>query len=81
MFDWYKYPLIRKLNSESKVVIGIGDSFTQGQGACPVEIWEKYDWNLKNLPSSEEQNIDNIFYENSWVNQLCKNHLTDYFFI
>ena len=39
MFDWYKYDLVRKLTSNSKVIIGIGDSFTQGQGACGEDIW------------------------------------------
>ena len=78
MFDWYKYDLVRKLTSNSKVVIGIGDSFTQGQGACGEDIWEKYNWDMKNVPESDERIVDTIFYENSWVNQLCENHLTDY---
>lgn len=78
MFDWYKYDIIRKLTPNSKVIIGIGDSFTQGQGACSSDIWEKYDWDMKNVPESDEIMVDTIFYENSWVNQLCKNHLTDY---
>ena len=78
MFDWYKYDLVRKLTSNSKVIIGIGDSFTQGQGACGEDIWEKYNWDMKNVPESDERIVDTIFYENSWVNQLCENHLTDY---
>jgi hypothetical protein len=78
MFDWYKYDLIRKLTPNSKVIIGIGDSFTQGQGACSEDIWKKYNWDMKNVPESDEIIVDTIFYENSWVNQLCKNHLTDY---
>ena len=78
MFDWYKYDLIRKLTHNSKVIIGIGDSFTQGQGACSEDIWKKYNWDMKNVPESDEIIVDTIFYENSWVNQLCKNHLTDY---
>mgnify|MGYP000433097632 FL=1 len=78
MFDWYKYDLIRKLTTDSKVIIGIGDSFTQGQGACGEDIWEKYNWDMKNVPESDERIVDTIFYENSWVNQLCENHLTDY---
>ena len=78
MFDWYKYDLIRKLTPNSKVIIGIGDSFTQGQGACGEDIWEKYNWDMKNVPESDERIVDTIFYENSWVNQLCRNHLTEY---
>jgi hypothetical protein len=78
MFDWYKYNIIRNLKPDSKVVIGIGDSFTQGQGACSEDVWEKYNWDMKNVPDSDEIAVDTMFYENSWVNQLCKNHLTDY---
>jgi hypothetical protein len=78
MFDWYKYDLVRKLTPQSKLIIGIGDSFTQGQGACSEDVWEKYNWDMKNVPESDEREVDTIFYENSWVNQLCKNHLTDY---
>ena len=78
MFDWYKYDLIRKITPESKLIIGIGDSFTQGQGACSSDIWEKYNWDMNNVSDADEREIDTIFYENSWVNQLCKNHLTDY---
>ena len=65
MFDWYKYDLIRKLTHNSKVIIGIGDSFTQGQGACSEDIWKKYNWDMKNVPESDEIIVDTIFYENS----------------
>ena len=78
MFDWYKYDIIKKLSPNSKIIIGIGDSFTQGQGACSEDIWEKYNWDVENIPKEDERLVNSIFYENSWVNQLCKNHLTDY---
>jgi lysophospholipase L1-like esterase len=65
-----------KITPESKIVIGLGDSFTQGKGASSIENWEKFNWDLK----SYEKDSNTIFedYENSWVNQLCKHHLTDY---
>jgi len=78
MIDWHKYDIVRKMNSNTKLLIGIGDSFTQGQGACSEEIWEKYNWNVTKVPEKDEMEVMDIFYENSWVNQLCKNHLTDY---
>ena len=76
MYTWQENKI--KINEESKILIGLGDSFTQGQGACGEDIWEKYNWDMKNVPESDERIVDTIFYENSWVNQLCENHLTDY---
>ena len=58
MFDWYKYDrikLLSKQNYNSKIIIGLGDSFTQGQGACSNELYEKYDWDLNNV--KKENNI------------------------
>jgi len=74
---WKKYyPVI---NENSKLLIGMGDSFTQGRGACPWNIWEKYDWDLdKNRKSPHDNEIIGIEYENSWVNKICKNHLTNW---
>ena len=40
--NYYPYNLENKITKDSKVIIGIGDSFTQGQGACGEDIWEKY---------------------------------------
>jgi hypothetical protein len=78
MLDWYKYEIIESKKVKPKILIGLGDSFTQGQGACSIELWEKYGWDLNNVPENDERGMFEIFYENSWVNQLCKNHLTDY---
>ena len=65
-----------KITSESKIVIGLGDSFTQGQGSCSIETWERFNYDLKSIQSDPHVIFEN--YENSWVNQLCKYHLTDY---
>lgn len=78
MFDWHKYDIVRKMTSDTKLIIGIGDSFTQGQGACSKEIWEKYNWDVTKVPEEDEMELLETFYDNSWVHQLCKNHLTDY---
>jgi hypothetical protein len=64
------------ITSESKIVIGLGDSFTQGQGACKNEIWEKYNWSFDEMYKHHETLVEE--YEGAWVNQLCKNHLTDH---
>lgn len=79
MYDWYKYDISRKIDgTNSKLLIGIGDSFTQGQGACDIELYEKHNWNIDNLNPINEKEILESFYNNSWVNQLCKNHLHNY---
>ena len=46
------------ITSESKIVIGLGDSFTQGQGACKNEIWEKYGWSLDEMYKHHETLVE-----------------------
>jgi hypothetical protein len=68
-----------KINKDSKILIGLGDSFTQGEGACSVDIWEKYDWNLKKMSDMNIRfEIDESNMKNSWVHKICENYLTDY---
>jgi hypothetical protein len=78
MWDWYKYDMIKPIDRNSKILIGLGDSFTEGHGACTNELWEKCNWNLDKLPDGFGVDYQKSFYENSWVHKLCKNHLTDY---
>jgi hypothetical protein len=67
------YPAI---NEDSKIIIGLGDSFTQGQGAVSWDIWEKFEWDLTgNHHKDYSVNVYQLEYEGSWVNQLCKNHM------
>ena len=80
MFNWYKYDIIRKLNARThkQVVIGLGDSFTQGAGAVSEELWEKCNWDVDKIKTFETWDYEIAYYENSWVHQLCKNHLVNY---
>lgn len=78
MWDWYKYDMIKPIDKNSKIIIGLGDSFTEGHGACTNELWEKCNWDLDKLPDGTSMDYQKSFYENSWVHKLCKNHLTDY---
>ena len=80
MFDWYKNDIINKLKRRNynNAIIGLGDSFTQGHGACSVELWEKSGWIVNSVPTTALWDYQIQYYENSWVNQLCKNHLIDY---
>lgn len=67
-----------KINLGDKLIIGIGDSFTQGVGAYPIDVWKKHKGTINCLDPELMQEMLSYMYENSWVNQLCKNHLTDY---
>lgn len=78
MFDWYKYDFIPKINEDSKIIIGLGDSFTEGYGACPKELWEKCKWDLNNITGDDFKEYQISYYENSWVHKLSKNHLPDF---
>lgn len=76
MYKWqYKDINITK---DSKLIIGLGDSFTQGQGACDIPVWEKYNWDLKLMQTKYDSQILPYEYEGAWVNQLCKNYMPDW---
>lgn len=54
-----------------KALIGIGDSWTQGEGGYPDEIWRENNGRMwKKL--SESKHLIPIEQENSWVNKLAK---------
>jgi lysophospholipase L1-like esterase len=78
MLDWYKNEIIKRKGNKSKLLIGLGDSFTQGQGACSTELWESYNWDLEKSTEKDNFNLLKSSYENSWVNKICENHLTDF---
>lgn len=69
----YLKPIIQK---DSKVVIGLGDSFTQGVGSWSKETYKKYNGWIDPLKIPNELLAE--MYANSWVHQLCRNHLPDY---
>ena len=73
MYTWQENKI--KINEDSKILIGLGDSFTQGHGACDIKIWEKYKWDDKKMYGEYFHDVVESGFENSWVNQLCKNHL------
>lgn len=56
--------------SKSKVIIGIGDSWTQGEGGYPEHIWKENNGKMwKKL--DESKHLIPIEHENSWVNKLA----------
>jgi hypothetical protein len=60
-----------------KLIIGLGCSWTQGEGGYTEETWKKYNGKI-NLPMHHSIHLIPMEWENSWVNVLCKNYLTDY---
>lgn len=68
------------INPGDKLIIGTGDSYTQGLGAYPSEIWQKYNYEI-DCVNADPKLVDELIpymYQSSWVNQLCKTYLTDY---
>jgi hypothetical protein len=60
-----------------KLLIGLGCSWTQGEGGYTDETWKKYNGRI-NLPMDRSIHLIPMEWENSWVNVLCRDHLTDY---
>lgn len=60
-----------------KVIVGLGCSWTQGEGGYPQEIWEDYAGRI-NLPLEKDAHLRKYEHQNSWVNVLCRTHFTDY---
>lgn len=65
------------ISAGDNVIIGLGDSFTQGIGAYSLETWQS-------MPSDPSRyNIAGQYFleeqaKNNWVRQLCNNHLPNY---
>ena len=68
---------IDEINEGDNVIIGLGDSFTQGVGAYSLDTW-------KNIPENPSvYNISGNYFideqaKNNWVRQLRDNFLPDY---
>lgn len=71
---------------KEKYIIGIGDSWTHGEGGWNDYILKKYSYQVQHykhriqppLEPEELAEIESIEREHSWVNQLCTKYLTDY---
>jgi hypothetical protein len=46
-YFYYPHTQENRITEDSKLLIGIGDSFCAGRGACSIELWEKYDGTWK----------------------------------
>lgn len=66
-----------KIEPGDNVIIGLGDSFTQGVGAYSLETWksipsEPWRYNISGQKFLDEQ------AKNNWVRQICDKHLPGY---
>jgi len=62
-----------------KYIIGLGCSWTQGEGGYPEHIWQEYKGSpQRSLRGTDDYHIRHYEHENSWVNVLCRDHFTDY---
>jgi hypothetical protein len=77
-YFYYPHTQENRITEDSKLLIGIGDSFCAGRGACSIELWEKYGWDMERMYGEGGAEVEESNYANSWVNQLCKNHMPDW---
>lgn len=62
-----------------KYIIGLGCSWTQGEGGYPNHIWHQYNGRPQiSLRGQDDYHIRQYEHENSWVNVLCRDHFTDH---
>lgn len=65
--------------TKKKYIIGLGCSWTQGEGGYPDEIWHQYNGRPQmSLRGKDDYHLRHYELENSWVNQLCRDHFPDH---
>lgn len=63
----------------NKYIIGLGCSWTQGEGGYPDEIWQQYNGRVQmSLRGHSDYHIRHYEHKNSWVNQLARDHFPEY---
>jgi lysophospholipase L1-like esterase len=67
---------IPAIDENSKLIIGLGDSFTQGVGSWSKETYLRYNNFIDPLKIPSKLEFE--MYEYSWVSQICKNHLSNF---
>lgn len=62
---------------KKKYIVGLGCSWTQGEGGYPDEIWKRYGGRVQ-LRGVDDYILRHIEHENSWVNVLARDHFPEY---
>lgn len=60
-----------------KHIVGIGCSWTQGEGGYPEQVWKDHNGRVQ-VRGRSDYYLRKIEHENSWVNVLCRDHFTDH---
>jgi hypothetical protein len=73
-----------KIDSNTNVVIGLGDSFVEGHGAYPTEVWEQLEFSKEKQDEELNYGCGRYFefhkyhHDNCFLSQLTKKYLVDY---
>ena len=60
-----------------KYIIGLGCSWTQGEGGYPEQVWKDHNGRVQ-LRGVEDYHLRHYEHENSWVNVLARDHFPDH---
>ena len=60
-----------------KYVIGLGCSWTQGEGGYPEHVWKEHNGRVQ-IRARPDEHVRIYEHENSWVNVLCRDHMPEY---
>lgn len=60
-----------------KYIIGLGCSWTQGEGGYPDEVWKSHGGRVQ-VRGRSDYYLRKIEHENSWVNVLCRDYFPDH---
>ena len=60
-----------------KYIVGLGCSWTQGEGGYPDDIWKAYKGRVQ-IRQGPDNHLRKYEHENSWVNVLCRDHFPEY---
>lgn len=63
--------------SKKKYIVGLGCSWTQGEGGYPEHIWNQYNGRVQ-LRCVPDEHLRVYEHENSWVNVLCRDYFPDH---
>jgi len=67
------------MSTKTKYIIGLGCSWTQGEGGYPDEIVKEYNGRVqKSNRCKNDYHLRKYEHENSWVNVLCRDYFTDH---
>ena len=62
---------------KKKYIIGLGCSWTQGEGGYSEQVWKDHGGRVQ-VRGRSDYYLRAMEHENSWVNVLCRDHFTDH---